>query len=513
MRLIGHVWIVVVLLAASCNVAAPIPSPTGSAAQTPFVTPGATDIPVPPVATSSPLVPASELPPTASEPAPTPTTVRTSGPTEAPSSDVWRRVTEWPSAPAHVSAVVAGGPGFVAVGYESKGAYLCERPSVDGIVWTSSNGENWIETRPEALAGLSLRRLVNAGGTIYAFGSVGHSDCVDEYVVAIARSLDGSSWDRLQPDLRDDFFFDAVGASEERLIVLTDDTTWTSADGTHWQRAGDLPFSYSWFEGIAAFGETAVAFEGLAETPISFSTDTGQSWRHADLAPLYNLVVNDAVAGDERIVAVGAACCALPNESAGVTMTSTDGEHWDKSGLMRDVPQSVAALPDGYLAVGRQTWISRDGLDWRVGPRISELDTTQEVTAVSTDSGVLVMNRTICCTFGAEFADAAWFASSGALALERWTETPPAAEMPEMGVRYPSAVFLHCGWPPIHFGLRAWLADPPFEDNISPPPGFGDEDRGWLTQLSDNELEYESRRGQKVILRPSAEPVALGPCA
>lgn len=499
MRAVGHVWIVVVLLAASCNVAAPSPSPTSSAAPTTFVTPGPTNTPVPPVATSSPLVPATEPPPTDSEP--TPTATPTEPPTNPPSSDVWRRVTEWPSPPAHVSAAVASGSGFVALGYESTGAYLCERPSVDGIVWTSSDGESWIESRPEALAGLALRRLVNAGGTLYAFGSVGHSDCTSEYVMAIARSLDGASWERLQPNVPDDFFISVVGAIEGMLIVLQEDSTWTSADGTHWQRAGDVPFSYSWFEDIAALGGTAVAFEGFAETPIYFSTDAGESWRHADLVPLYNLALNDAVAGHERIVAVGAACCALPNDSAGVTMTSTDGEHWDESGPFRDVPEAVVGISDGYLAIGRATWTSRDGLDWRVGPRLSELDTTEEVTAVSTDAGVLVMN-----------ADAAWFAPSDALAMDRWTEMPPAAEMPEMGVRYPVVLFTHCGFPDVHFGLRTWVPDPPFEDNINPPPGFREEDHGWLTQLSADELRYENRGGRTLTLVPS-EPVNSGPCA
>jgi hypothetical protein len=389
----------------------------------------------------------------------------------------------------------------VAVGYESTGDYLCEHPDVDGIVWTSSDGDDWVESRPRALAGLSLRRLVNAGGTLYAFGSVGHSDCADDYVIAIARSLDGSSWDRLQPELPENFWISGVGAGEGMLIVLDEESTWTSPDGTHWQRSAEVPYSYSWFEDIAVLREAAVVFEGFAEEPVWFSDDSGESWRHADLRPSYGLFFNDATASGDRVVAVGSACCALPNESAGVTMTSTDGQHWQESVAFRDVPQAVVGLPVGYLAIGDATWFSPDGIAWRLGPRLSNVDTNEEVTAVSADAGVLVVN-----------AGNAWFAPSDALALDRWTETSPVAEMPEMGVRYPVELFTHCGFPDVHFGLRTWVPDPPFEDNINPPPGFREEDHGWLTQLGDDELRYENRGGHTVNLVPS-DPVNYGPCA
>jgi hypothetical protein len=399
----------------------------------------------------------------------------------------------------------------VAIGYEVTGSYLCERPSVDGIVWTSSDGENWTESRPEALAGLALKRLVNAGGTLYAFGTVGHRDCADQYVFAVARSVDGSSWDRLQPDLPDSFFFNAIGASEGQLIVLGDDGAWTSLDGTQWQGAVDAPFSYSWFKDIESVGQTVVAFENFAETPIWVSEDMGGSWGPADLVLPYDFSVTNAFASDDRIVALGSACCALPNEPIGLTITSTDGVHWEESGAFRDVLDVGVPLVDGYLAIGQQTWFSQDGLNWQVGPGVPDLDRTEVLTAVSTDAGVLLSSATCCHTAGHANVSAAWFAPSDAFALDRWNEIPPAPEMPEIGVHYPAELYMHCGFPDVSFGLRTWTPDPPFEDDHNPPPGYSDDDRGWLTQLSADELLYESRRGQTVNLVP-LESAGRGPC-
>lgn len=467
------------------------PSPTYTPARSPSPS-TSTSAPTP--SPTSPL-----MPPATRSPSQSPTAIPT--PTEPPSADVWRRVAEWPIPRFHVAAVLAGGPGFVAVGYDADDSLPCGELTVDGRIWTSSDGEHWTESRPEALAGLSLRRAVNADGTFYAFGQVGDSNCSVDYQPAVVRSTDGTNWERLQSDLPDSVWIAAVGATGANVLVVSEDTSWTSVDGTHWRRAGGVPFSYSWFEEIAEVGGASVLFEGYAANPVSFSEDAGESWRPADVDPPYNLVVDDVVSDDHRIVAVGSACCALPNERAGVTMVSTDGEHWAESAPFRDVPQAVVGVSGGYLAIGRATWVSSDGLDWRVGPSLPDVGSTEEVLAVSADVGVLVVN-----------AGAAWFAPSDELTLERWTDTPPAPAMPEMGVRYPVVLLTHCGFPDVHFGLRPWVADPPFEDNINPPPGFRDEDHGWLTQLSADELRYENRGGRTVKLVPS-EPVNVGPCA
>jgi len=122
--------------------------------------------------------------------------------------------------------------------------------------------------------------------------------------------------------------------------------------------------------------------------------------------------------------------------------------------------------------------------------------------ATSAAAGVLVIN-----------GDYAWFARSDAVDAADWVEDPRESEMPEIGIRYPTDVFLHCGWRPIHFGFQTWMPDPPFIDNANPPPGFGDLDHGWLTQRGKNELLYESRRGPTVTLRPGQAPAFEGPCA
>jgi hypothetical protein len=494
----------------STSIASPSSAPTPSSVPSPTPTTepshGCGPIPSAPPADPVPSTGCASLPPTET-PSPTP-----SGPAAA---DLWRPVAAWPQAPAHVAAVVAGGPGFVAVGYEVAGDYLCERPEVDGIVWTSPDGQSWTESRPDALAGLALARLVNAGGTLYAFGSVGHSDCVAESARAIARSRDGSSWERLEPDLPDGLFVSALGASGGDLVAFTEEDSafWTSADGTHWERGGSVPLSYSWFRDIESIGGTLVAFDGFTSNPILVSQDGGASWTHADLTLPFSFTVSDTFVGNGRIVAVGSACCALPNESVGMALSSADGVHWESSASFSDVPLVVgAALSDRYLAVGEETWFSRDGIDWLVGPATPDMRLDDVLTAVSTDAGILLSSATCCHTVGHENVSAAWFASSSAIAAGQWLDAPREAQMPEIGVRYPAEVFTHCGFPEVSFGLRTWTADPPFEDNFNPPPGFREKDRGWFTQLSEDQLLYESRGGKTVNLVPSTSAGA-GPCA
>jgi len=390
----------------------------------------------------------------------------------------------------------------VAVGYHGDDEYPCDQLTVDGRIWTSSDGEHWDESDPDALDGLFLTKAVNADGTIYAFGLVGSPNCARDEVSAFARSPDGISWDRLRIESPAPSVYYKFGAIAGTLIALGEDHSWTSVDGVNWQRGGDVPFSYSWFEEIAALGETAVAFKGDALEPAWLSGDGAESWRLADFEPLYDLDVHDTAVGEGLIVAVGQACCGLPNAETGLSVTSTDGRTWHESAAFADVPQAVVAINDGYLTVSRNNWVSRDGLDWHVGPRLPDFDSRSNVSAVSADVGVFIINGRL-----------AWFAPAEALALDGSSEAPRNAEMPEIGVRYEADVFLHCGWPPIYFGLETWLPDPPFEENYNPPHGFGDEDRGWLTQLDENELLYESRRGQTVTLRLSQEAEASGPCA
>jgi hypothetical protein len=496
----------VLALAVGCNlVAAPTASPIATIEP---ISPSTTAPPATVILTPAPTDTAPT--PTALEtPAPdVPTEPPTESPTESPSSAVWQRVSGFPPPGAHISGAVSGGPGFVAVGYEILGSNLCAR-SVDGIVWTSSDGNQWVESRPEALAGLALTRLVNAAGAVYAFGSVGHSDCESEYVTAIAKSLDGVAWARLEPDLPEGVFISAVGTAGNALIALGEYETqdsyefaaWTSGDGVHWDNSVNAPRSFSWFADIVSLGPSAVALEGLGGRPVWYSDDAGASWLQSQFGPLYLLEVADATAGGGRIVAVGNACCSVPHDFAGVTIASQDGVTWQESAAFRAVPFAVEPIPGGFLAIGRTNWVSADGLDWRVGPGLPGRDVSDEIVAVSGEPGVIVIDD-----------DTAWFAPFYALDVEEWTEPPRLAEMPELGVRYPAELFMHCGFPEVRFGLRTWVADPPFEDNFNTPPGFRELDRGWLTQLRDDELLYESRGGRTVTLVPG-EPVNFGFCA
>ena len=107
----------------------------------------------------------------------------------------------------------------------------------------------------------------------------------------------------------------------------------------------------------------------------------------------------------------------------------------------------------------------------------------------------------------------AWTAQISELVAASTGAAPVLGERPKIGTPYRDYRFLHCGWGDTYFDLRSWVPHPPFEDDVSPPPGFGDEDRGTLTMISANELVYESRRGQVVRMVPTDTPEKSGPCA
>jgi hypothetical protein len=445
------------------------------------------------------------LPPTATPTLPTTTTPPSlsATPTLTPPDQAWRRLSDFPLSGARITDIATYSDGFVAVGHTGE----CGEAH-DGGIWTSADGQSWSAADVD-LRTLGLTHVAIAGGTIYAFGNEGAAECPRGRNV-VASSRDGRVWRVSEMGVNQSL--SSFVAAAETLIAFREvyrdgellGSAWTSSDGIDWQLRRDSPVVNFQLDAAASVGGTAVVFDDYAANPAWVSTDAGAAWRRADYMPLYAPFGPTAAAGPAGFVAVGRACCTTPDQNFGFVATSSDGIRWRDSQPFgfRLIPAGVLALPGGFATIGRQTWLSEDGLHWVVGPGVPgfELDRLSPTGAATAETAVITNSTGV------------WVASLAALDPIRYTETPRLAEMPQISVRYDATVFTHCGWPDTHFAMRAWVPDPPIDD-INPPEGLDEVDHGWFTQLNDDRLQYESARGRIVNLIPSDEPQLSGPCA
>jgi hypothetical protein len=151
-------------------------------------------------------------------------------------------------------AVTAGGPGFVAVGWDGSNGDL------DAAVWTSPNGSDWtrVEHDEGVFGGADDQGMyaVTAGGPgLVAVGWDGPSDNTN---AAVWTSVDGLTWARVGRD--EDTFGGAgsqamyavtaggpglVAVGDEQIEGGSDAVVWVSTDGTSWARlpADEGPFA------------------------------------------------------------------------------------------------------------------------------------------------------------------------------------------------------------------------------------------------------------------------------
>ena len=285
-------------------------------------------------------------------------------------------------------------------------------------------------------------------------------------------------------------------------------------EARRWRRAADPP--------PAGFGETitqlavmsdlVTGFDDTANRPVWFSRDGGDSWTNSDFQPTYHMRINDSMAFVDDIVAIGSACCTLPDVRAGIALTSSDGATWAslEPGALRSVPQAVIYTSAGYIAVGRETYLSADGLSWRVGPPLPGYDGESALVAAANEDGrdletVIVVGAGK--TWSARLSDLARF----------WSDESPAAERPEIGIDYPYNLLTHCGREAgrIRFDLRTWLPDPTSLVDGGWPTSFDDPaEPGTLTLVAEDLLEFTGdSRGDTVGYQPTDEPPEPIPCA
>ena len=276
--------------------------------------------------------------------------------------------------------VVAGGPGFVAVGYENRNA----------AVWTSTDGLVWerVPHRRERFGGegnQQMSAVATAGPGLVAVGT-------DNDDAAIWTSPDGLDWTRVatdDPDLRGDgtqFITDVTGVRNGIVAVGgggSGPVAFRSTDGLDWERIelvgearGDEVslFINRILEhdgGLIAVGQGFGEQTGMRA--IVWRSDDGGSWSRLLTDPDDpagpSAALRDVVAGGPGLVGVGSEV----GDQAPIWV-SADDEHGsradnpDRAFYRRDV-RAIVATDRGLVAVGTEdgtivSWVSTDGVSW-----------------------------------------------------------------------------------------------------------------------------------------------------
>lgn len=367
------------------------------------------------------LRPVSDEPPIATQPEPAVTTVAPEPAITTPAAEStlsFEIVEDFPGTGGVFGFegpdIVAGGPGFVAVGVE--GDPDVTNGSSDGVaaVWTSADGTNWEQVPyDEAVfggeVGYGMQGVTVGGPGLVAVGKGKGA--------AVWTSVDGSTWERVP---HDEAVFGrgghmaSVTTGGPGLVAVGRDggrgAVWTSIDGSVWTRVPNDdsvfdPGSWLWDVASAGPGLVAVGRSGDSRPAIWTSID-GLSWSrvpHDESLFAYGGWISGVVVGGPGVVAVGTA---VEGSQVAAVWTSTDGIDWirvphdpatfDGEGWQTEM-YDIANSDQGLVAVGwdpgstrAPVWTSTDGVTWTRTEIVPESEYLLGSVAVGDDTVVAV---------------------------------------------------------------------------------------------------------------------------
>jgi hypothetical protein len=194
-----------------------------------------------------------------------------------------------------MTGVVAGGPGLVAVGYDSA-SQGWSGLDANAAVWTSADGIAWARVPNAEMFGDRLMQMMNAvtvGGP--GLVAVGYDGAVNRYDAAVWTSVDGLTWARIPQDElvfggSDVQGMNAVAAGGPGLVAVGytrtrtgfDAVVWVSADGQAWAR---VPHDGGVFGGLSSQEMSGVVAGGPGLIAVGHSMAiTGWVPRDSDAA-------------------------------------------------------------------------------------------------------------------------------------------------------------------------------------------------------------------------------------
>ena len=319
-----------------------------------------------------------------------------------------------------ITDVAAGGPGFIAVGYDTGGPHP-DAYVHTAVVWTSVDGRTWIRI-PDDVSGLGDRGFRMQGVTPHGAGFVAVGG--DGLSPVVWHSSDGESWSHLPDDAVEpggasgfrsmyhvaEFRSGFVAVGTESLVDIESRgsavaaAVWISGDGTTWSRVDhDEVFNGAIITSIIRGGPGLIAVGSYEDgSVLSWTSSDGRSWspapqEAAESTPTARIWMSSVAAGDPGLVSVGYD----QNLQAAAVWTSPDGlfwsrvEHSSSFGSSGERMSEVVRWGSSFVAVGSHpdrgslVWILEDGENW------SLLDIEAEsgdgvIRALATDGDVLV---------------------------------------------------------------------------------------------------------------------------
>jgi hypothetical protein len=234
----------------------------------------------------------------------------------------------------------------------------------------------------------------------------------------------------------------------------------------------------------------------------------------SQLNPTYEHQITDAAAAQDGFYATGRACCTLPAVSGGIVLRSQDGSSWTSTGPATVFPtpiETIAAWDGGLIALGEQTYLSADGVDWRLGPPLPGYESSDvliqgevvpfRLKVVAREQVVVISPTTV------------WSASVGDLNPALWPDKVVGSPLPEIGHQYDYRLFTHCGPTngSLQFDLRSWVPDLP--EGYFPRNYDSYNEQGTLNYVAEDRLEFTGHLGDVVVYHPTDNPPARFPCA
>jgi hypothetical protein len=314
---------------------------------------------------------------------------------QAPSSLTWSRVAYDEAGlsgdeAGFLASVVAGGPGFVAVGSADQEVPGSSRHRSVAAVWTSPDGATWsrVPHDDQVFAVGQLESVIVGGPGLVAVG-MDESDGYTDIDAAVWTSPDGINWSRVPHDeavfggSRNQWISD-VAIGGPGLVAVGSDragaAVWTSPDGITWFRAPPVFDEREQFmNAVTAGGPGLVAVgggDGDATIPTVWTSLDGINWSEVPGEGAFAGSVegypqiSSVTTGGPGLVAVGridghAAVWTSPDGVAWSRVPHDDGIFGEAWASMSDVldlgPELVGVGSiDGHAAV----WTSPDGVAW-----------------------------------------------------------------------------------------------------------------------------------------------------
>jgi hypothetical protein len=268
-----------------------------------------------------------------------------------------------------VTGIAAGGPGFVAVGFDG---------GKRAVVRVSADGRAWSAVESTSFANATMIGVTRIGGRLVAFGRDVTSE--ERVHAAVWTSSDGTSWRRAaeSPAFEESQLIAAVPGGPGIVAVggmPHRDTAamWVSPDGEAWERVATFAQSFIW--SVAAGGPGFVAIGWRRTDPhlraAVWTSADGRTWTAAPPLPHDEAVQLRAVAAVRgTLVAVG------DHTDGAFVYMSRDGVEWERTAIFPGMSLTAIAPTGGsVVAVGGSltaTAVALTSVDGRAWTRLED---------------------------------------------------------------------------------------------------------------------------------------------